>query len=1392
MIKRSPSMDAIFNETDDSEENLSKISSKTIKYKNLRDIKTMNDDVSFSMIVDKNSPQSESLYKIHSQPAITRPISIDQGSNLSDEYSDETEEDYECDFDKKVERMMTAETPPDPFITIQTRTRLKWVDDSNAHRCGLCNQKFRMFLRRHHCIVEGTPVTLNNGMARKIEDMIPNQKLPSWNSGNQNVDNNNHVEALLDQGYEPCMKVMLEDGREITATSDHEILTISPNEQPKYVMMKDLTTNHRLVCSVLEGVLDDPSLDRMNYVIPNTPLSIKSDRDKCLAFARLCGYSLTDGNIAIDSNRCVFIMGDSDDSEAICQDIELITKQTVKRPQLTNTGKATVYRVEFNNKLLKTLLTNVGVTVGNKVDKGMRIPNFMWDDNCPKSIQREFIAGWFGGDGSRFGTINNGKNLKTNYHLVSVSLQGKNSNTVLKNAMMAVKRMNEVIKSFGIESEVVITNSKATIKGLTTVTSKIYTDINPIITCRIGFKINLTNMVHFNKKIGFRYCIDKQSKMSVGASYENYRNRLANQRVKLINVALDIFLLNNDKYKDPRLHDSDFRQKSPTMTEMHESLVEARRFAIENNFDNSIIIDPTYKGFDKIVSGQRRTYESCTGKILANSNTMNFNDFLKNVDFDWNAPSREGKRYYSLQIVGNPTIYNDGKLHHVYDLSVPGNVSFVANGILVHNCRICGSVFCGTCSDNWNTIPECITHVPSANGVNSEIDRTSPLRMCDTCSEKIVLVKKLEILLKSVQKVEMDIFAFKTMSQQSTNDITDSFIKQVNDIPDIKEMKDPQIVEFAKTFMNGKLWKQLANFYLSKFREIQYKLPYQEYTEWERTALWTNYKHLKDHDVWMVHVIRAFVEDRDKLSKIVTHYFDNSDDFDDVVIKDRDECWDRMCTRMCQKKLSWESALMLLDVISKDHKTRDGSDQIRKILTTEIVKAFNRCDDYILECIIPCITYRLVYDDINEILIDFTVTRCSNSKRIANHVYWALIVDKTNNARRCDYLISRLFRGISRDTYDAIMKVNNFVRTIEDNYVGKEEYENPIKDLGGIGTCVSPTNPENGVQTVSEKVLPGEMSANRPVPIILSPDTESENIILYKTEDLRTDLIVMSIIRFMAKTIEDSLGIDLHVVTYNIQPVTTDSGFIGAVGKSQTLYKIEEKLKSSLANYVQKHNPNTPIRELKERFSRSCAFYSVMTFLLGIGDRHLDNIMLTEMGELFHIDYGFILGKDPRPMKSPYMRISEGMLDAIGGYHSEEYNDFKELCYQIYEISRRHVNTFVCMLSLLPKQNTGGTWTNPKISDNRVLIEIVKRFAPGETYEKAKSILHTRIDKSTNMTNRSKYHVVDFFHRHNKEGTLRNIVSTTVGYGWSGTTNMMSGIWDYVSRAVYSGSGNIK
>ena len=65
-----------------------------------------------------------------------------------------------------------------------------------------------------------------------------------------------------------------------------------------------------------------------------------------------------------------------------------------------------------------------------------------------------------------------------------------------------------------------------------------------------------------------------------------------------------------------------------------------------------------------------------------------------------------------------------------------------------------------------------------------------------------------------------------------------------------------------------------------------------------------------------------------------------------------------------------------------------------------------------------------------------------------------------------------------------------------------------------------------------------------------------------------------------------------------------------------------------LAQWLHRHNPTEDLyKSAVETFTRSCAAWCVASYVLGLCDRHNDNIMLTRQGHVFHIDFGeFIYG----------------------------------------------------------------------------------------------------------------------------------------------------------------------
>ncbi len=646
-----------------------------------------------------------------------------------------------------------------------------------------------------------------------------------------------------------------------------------------------------------------------------------------------------------------------------------------------------------------------------------------------------------------------------------------------------------------------------------------------------------------------------------------------------------------------------------------------------------------------------------------------------------------------------------------------------------HHCRNCAGVFCDTCSQYKCKIPPVIQKLPSRTGLQEKIDYTVDVRLCEKCY----------LSYQAISKLQTDFLIFSLLPLT------------IRDLKNIKTV--------------CKEWKTIADFYLSKFREIQYKLPNQKYNKWEKQILWTNRFLLKNHIIWQNHLLLSLsnslttnlqnnkikttnlqnnkiktinkhdISKQKRMDSILKIYRNGNKSVNKTVNKIKCECWNIMCCRLCVSELDAEKALQLLPI------------SYNKNVSDYITSAFRTTTDSELENYWACILNYFQY------LQNFVIEKCQHNVRFANITFWYL----TNKDKQH---LPVLIENLSKDMYLNILKSQIFAESVMS---GKYNVSKNME-------TISVTNPELGLQTVFTEKISVKESATRPVYI---PMTKHD--LLYKHDSVGKDYVIMSVIRCMTEILKKS-GIYIDVVTYNIQPVSETDGFIEIVKNCETLYNLSEKQNISITNYLLKHNPDKSVSQLRQTFKKSCAFYSVVSYLLSISDRNSENLMVTKNGDFFEIDYSYCLGgPEPKPIKPSCIRITYQMLDALGGENSDEYLEFKELCCTIYDVLRRHVNTFICLLSLIPQFT--GTNTSPNLNENVMLQELAKRFSVGDDCETALKNLKTRIDDSANGSSTTKYHIIDFFHKINKEKT----VNTYIDLGYTTSKNLLTSFYGYVS-----------
>ncbi|XP_069819680.1 phosphatidylinositol 3-kinase C2 domain-containing subunit gamma isoform X2 [Dendropsophus ebraccatus] len=381
-------------------------------------------------------------------------------------------------------------------------------------------------------------------------------------------------------------------------------------------------------------------------------------------------------------------------------------------------------------------------------------------------------------------------------------------------------------------------------------------------------------------------------------------------------------------------------------------------------------------------------------------------------------------------------------------------------------------------------------------------------------------------------------------------------------------------------------------------------------------------------------------------------------------------------------------------------------------------------------------------------LVQLLLHRALQSIQVAHRLYWLLTAATSEPHYRGLYgrLVDAVQRCAGRALSHEFSKQRRLLRILED-VAGKvknsaEEGRKDALMLGlhhldrffeEVGSCRLPQDPAIVVKGIERDLCSFFKSNAKPLKIsFINSDEQGPNVhLMYKIgDDMRQDVLVLQLVEIMDR-IWLHEGLDLRMITYRCMSTGRKQGLIQLVPDSVTLAKIQNKsglfgpLKdSSMKKWF--HNNKTA----SDNFLFSCAGWCVVTFLLGVCDRHNDNIMLTSDGHMFHIDFGKFLGNAQmfgsiKRDRAPFIFTTE-MESFItqGGQCPQRAQEFVKLCCCAYNVLRRHSALIITLLELMLQAGL------PELRSVDDLRYVYNRLRPYDSDQEASSYFTSKIKES--------------------------------------------------------------
>uniref|UniRef100_A0A672HDY6 Phosphatidylinositol 4-phosphate 3-kinase C2 domain-containing subunit alpha n=1 Tax=Salarias fasciatus TaxID=181472 RepID=A0A672HDY6_SALFA len=387
-------------------------------------------------------------------------------------------------------------------------------------------------------------------------------------------------------------------------------------------------------------------------------------------------------------------------------------------------------------------------------------------------------------------------------------------------------------------------------------------------------------------------------------------------------------------------------------------------------------------------------------------------------------------------------------------------------------------------------------------------------------------------------------------------------------------------------------------------------------------------------------------------------------------------------------------------------------------------------------------------------LVMFLLSRAQGNINIAHYLYWLLkdAVQDPAWGRRYERVLGALLCLCGGKLRVELEKQTHLVTLLgavaervrqaggSTRQVALQEGLENVQNFFQRNSCRLPLSPSLVAKELNIKACSFFNSNAVPLKLALvnaDPLGEEINVMFKVGEDLRQDMLALQMIRIMDR-IWLQEGLDLRIVNFKCISTGKDKGMVELVPFSDTLRKIQVEYgvtgsfkDKPLAEWLRKYNPaEDEYEKASENFIYSCAGCCVATYVLGICDRHNDNIMLRSTGHMFHIDFGKFLGHAQmfgsfKRDRAPFVLTSDMAYVINGGERpTSRFQLFVDLCCQAYNLIRKHSGLFLNLLSLMTSSGL------PELTGSQDLKYVCDALQPNNTDAEA-TIFFTRLIESS-------------------------------------------------------------